>query len=87
MGQPVGYSLLDLYSSEGFQSTWGRVLAFFSFASFLAILKHVRFFFRFSDLAICGFLVWSDSVRTATAVAIIHRFTAGTTFTAVQQYY
>ena len=33
---------------------------FFFLASFLPTI-----FFRFSDLVICGFLVWPDSVRTA----------------------
>ena len=47
----------------------------FSIASFLVILNPIRFF-RFSDLVICGFFVWSDSVRTAAAVVIIYRFTA-----------
>ena len=60
---------------QGFDSTWGRILAFFSFASVLPILKPIRFF-RFSDLVICGFLVWSDSVRTAVTVVIMYRFRA-----------
>ena len=33
-------------------------------------------FFCFSDLVICGFLVWSDSVRIAESVVIVYRFTA-----------
>ena len=74
MSQPVVFSsgLVEL----GFESTWGRVLAFFSFCIFFAYTKIRTIFFCFSDLVICGFLVWSDSVRTAAAVAIMYRFTA-----------
>ena len=61
---------------QGFESTWSRVLPFFSFASFLPYTKTHTFFFRFSDLMICGFLVRSDSVRTAAAVVILYPFTA-----------
>ena len=61
---------------QGFESTWSRVLPFFSFASFLPYTKTHTFFFRFSDLMICGFLVRSDSVRTAAAVVTMYRFTA-----------
>ena len=62
----------------GFESTWGQVLAsfFLSFASFLPLPKSILFS-RCSDLVICGFFVWSDSVRTATAVVIMYLFTAG----------
>ena len=60
---------------QGFEFTWGRVLALFFPCSFFPILKPIRFF-RFSDVVICCFLVWSDSVRTAAAVVIMYRFKA-----------
>ena len=59
---------------QGFEFTWGRVLALFFPCSFFPILKPIRFF-RFSDVVICGFLVWSDYARTAAAVVIMYRYT------------
>ena len=59
---------------QGFESTWGQVLAFFPpFCLFFTYSKTHTIFFRFSDLVICGFLVWPDYVRTAAAVIIMYQ--------------
>ena len=49
---------------------------FFPLASVLPIQKPVRFFFRFVDLVVCGFLVWSNYVSAAVAAVIMYRSTA-----------
>ena len=58
--------------AQGFESTWGRVLAFFFLRLFFAYTKIYTIFFRFSDLVICGFLVWSDSVCIAHFYTVPH---------------
>ena len=63
MGQQV--SALFWACRAGVRIYLGSSLAFFPLPLFLIC----TFFFRFSDLVICGFLVWSHSVRTSAAVA------------------
>ena len=59
---------------QGFESTWGRVLALFCLCLLFAYKKKPILFFFVS--VICVFLVWSDSVRTAAAVVIMYHLTA-----------
>ena len=59
---------------QGFESTWGRVLALFFLCLFFAYTKIHTIFFV---VVIFGILVWSNSVRTAAVVVIMYLFTAG----------
>ena len=58
---------------QGFESTWGRVLALFFLCLFFAYTKIHTIFFV---VVIFGILVWSNSVRTAAVVVIMYLFTA-----------